>query len=339
MLIFLLIILLLCSAVVLVPIKNNKIKVLLYSLVGFSLMIAAAFRKGWADYDVYIEYFQHINKGYDVPVEISYGLISKFVYIVSDDVILLFIIYAFLGVTLKLIAISKLSKLWFLSLIFYISYYYIVQDLIQIRAAVATGFVLLSIKPLYDRKFLPFFLFFLCAFFFHYSAIVILPLWFLSKKKGKSIFLASLIPLSYVFFFLGLNFILNLVPIPAIQEKILLYKSLQELGEHNTINVFNIKFLLKVILFYIFLWKADTLVGYNKYIYLLIKIYGISLFVFPALAFLPILSYRMNEIYGIVEIILFPLLIYTANPRFLSKIIVILLGFSFYLMYLNLISY
>lgn len=339
MVIFLSVVLGLCSIVSLYPVHRYKVNIFIYLFVGFLLMLAASFREGWADYETYIDYYNGIVAGQEIIVEISYVWISKLVYILYDDIILLFIIYAVLGVSLKLVAISKLSEFWFLSLIFYISYYFIVQDLIQIRAAVATGFLLLCIIPMYTRKLIPFIFFFLCAFLFHYSAIAILPLWFLSKTKCNTFFWACLIPASYVVFLLGINVVIGLIPIPAIQEKILVYQSLQELGKHNDINVFNIKYLLKVVLFYLFLWKSDLLIQHNKYTHLLIKIYGISLFVFPLFASLPILSYRLNELYGIVEIILFPLLILIAKPRGIAKPIVIVLGISFFLMYVHLISY
>ena len=57
---------------------------------------------------------------------------------------------------------------------------------------------------------------------------------------------------------------------------------------------------------------------------------GMSLFTFPALSSLPVLSFRVSELYGISEIILFTSIYYTIRPAWLAKTIVITIGVALF---------
>lgn len=118
------------------------------------------------------------------------------------------------------------------------------------------------------------------------------------------------------------------IPIPDIQDKLDMYNSLQGSGIEwmDKINVFNLVFLVKVLIFYIMLWKYDLLKLRNEYFPILLKIYCLSLFVFPAFSFFPVAAFRMSEYYGVVEIIFFPLLIYITKPPKYSIPIIVAIG-------------
>jgi hypothetical protein len=62
---------------------------------------------------------------------------------------------------------------------------------------------------------------------------------------------------------------------------------------------------------------------HNKYTIVLLNIYAVSLFMYPALAMMPVLAGRVNELLGIVEIVLFPLLYYIISPRYISALIIV----------------
>ena len=102
----------------------------------------------------------------------------------------------------------------------------------QIRVGVAAGFFLLALKPLAERQFKKFILYILIASFFHYSAIILFPFWFITNKKFNKkewYFYLSLIPLGYLFTTFTYN-ILIYIPIENIRLKLEMYKSLQESG-------------------------------------------------------------------------------------------------------------
>jgi hypothetical protein len=240
-----------------------------------------------------------------------------------------------------MIAIKQLSNLWFLSLLFYIASYYILHELIQIRAGVAVGFLLLSIKSIYERNGKQFLFFSTCSVFFHYSGLLILPLWFLSPTSHKFIWFLF-IPIAYLIYVIGIDissYITMLVPIVAVQEKLIAYQNSNIFD--NTINLFSMGRIMKISIFYLLLWKIDMIQKYNKYAILMLKIYGISLCILPFFPSTPTVADRVMEFYEIVTIILYPLLIYIIKPVQYSKILILSMGlyifihFSRYLLLWN----
>lgn len=71
----------------------------------------------------------------------------------SSSYISFFMIYAMLGVSLKLYAIKTLLKDGFLfSLVIYLLLYYVLHELTQIRVGVASALFLLSLKDVLERR-------------------------------------------------------------------------------------------------------------------------------------------------------------------------------------------
>ncbi len=275
------------------------------------------------DYGEYVNMYKYINENVDILTEFTFVWIAK----LSQSTTILFIIYAILGVSLKFIAIKQLTKLWFLSVMIYCSYFFLLHDFTQIRVAVSSGLLLLCIKPIYHRDWKRFLIYSTIAISFHYSAIIILPLWILGSKPRRSI-LALSVPFGYLIYFSGIDLIAS-IPIPYVQEKLAIYQKMQELGDDawSSINVFNLVFLVKIVLFYLFILKYELIALQNKYFPILIKIQAISIMSFTIFAQMPILGFRINELFGIVEIITLPFLYYLFSPRFFSKLIVCAMGF------------
>lgn len=305
--------------------KLSQVFLLALSLV---LVLLSGFRNGdqFPDYSAYLIMYDDIKTD-EVIVEPSFLLIANIVHFVFNNVLFLFVIYALIGVSIKLTAIKQLTDLWLLSLVVYVSNFFILHEMIQIRAGVAAAFLLLCIKPIYDRNLKKFLLFSLLSMFFHISAIIVLPLWFIVKINKRILIyvLTAIIPIAFCIYFLNLT-ILNFIPIPYVQEKLDLYIYLQELEVADFltgINVFNYVFLAKILIFYFLLYKHAVITANNKYGMILLTIYGIALFMYPALAMMPVMATRVSELLGVVEIILFPLVYYTFANKDFTKILII----------------
>ena len=326
------------SLIAFISIKNRLNKIAVFVFLGFILILIAAFRseEGNPDYKIYLRYFEEQDFLF---VEPTFVVLSKMVsFLFGPYPIFIFIIYAILGVTLKFIAIKQLSKLYFLSIVVYIGNFFILHDMIQIRAGVASALLLLCIKPIYDRNLKNFLIITLLAVLFHVSAIVILPLWFLPKIRERILVLLlyMIIPIACIIYFLKTNLIF-ILPIPVIQEKIDLYIELQDSGVENAlteINVFNYLFLFKIFIFYFLLIKYKVLLFHNKYALILLAIYGIGLFSYAALATIPVFAGRISGLFEIVEIILIPFLYYAISPKFISKLLVVFWGLGMILIHL-----
>lgn len=325
----------------------GEYKKYIYIGIGAVLILLAATKEVGIDNDSknYEYFFLH----YDDPilsktVEFSFLYLCKILYSLFKDVHSIFFIYALIGISLKMIAIRKLSKLYFLPLLIYISYYYILHDLTQIRAAVASGFFLLALSyQIRNQKKIAFTLL-ICATFFHYSALCLFPILFIGNKdmsiKSKVIW-GSIVPFAYFIYFLHINLIL-IIPIPFIANKIETYQQLMETGKFgDEINVFNLVLLVRIAIFYYNLYFIDTIKEKCSGANLIVKIEGLSLACFPGLAVLPVMAFRISELYGIVDIIAMTYIYYTIKQKNIAKTIVSIIGISLLLInlfYVKLLS-
>lgn len=321
----LIVVYLVCSVA---SLENRRTAKVVYIAVGITLTLLAALRPEGVDND-YAEYVSHFNN-YDqiALLEPTFKAIAWFSHtFLGSNYIFLFAVYAVLGVTLKFIAIRELSNFALLSVAIYISQFFILHEMTQIRAGIASSFMLLSIKPLFERNWRRFLLYALCATAFHLSGVIILALWFINPHRRLKIYLL-LIPAAILIYLLGVD-ILGIIPIPYLSAKIAIYQNLREYTDcvHNHINLFNSLYLVRLGLCYLLFWAAPTLRKHNRYFTLLLKIYTISLAAMPLFAPIPVVAFRTHELLGIVEIILVPTLVFLFRPTNIAYLVVILYGF------------
>jgi hypothetical protein len=298
----------------------------LFTFFWILLILTSAFR-GDVDRD-YGGYIDMLQRTYTFVVEPTFVFFSKIINnFLGGKYIFIFIFYALLGVSIKMYAIKKLTNLKFFSLLIYFCGFFILQEMTQIRVGVAAGFMLISIIFLEKRNLSFFLLSSLFAFLFHYSAIIIFPLWFIYKINKPILFL--LIPVSYFVYFIDINLIYNL-PIPGVNDKISMYQIIaDEKVEVVKTNVFNYILLLNIILYYIFLSNYNLLKNKNKYFPILIRIYLISISTYILFAKMPIFSTRVSEIYGVVQIIIIPFLFYIFKMKLIPKALIVIISSVF----------
>lgn len=318
-----------------ISIPYRLYKIGLFVFLGFILITVAGLRKEGVDRDYanYKDAFEGTNL-IGFAAEPSFAFICWIIKVfLNNNVIFLFVIYALIGVFIKFYAIKQLTEFWFLSICIYISYLYTLQELTQIRVGVATGILLLSIKPLYDRKFLIFFVLSILAFLFHFSTFFIVILWFLDHKKINTKLWFFLILFSCLFgialkdYFAAISSVFALGPL---ENKVLAY----QFDNNSLLNVFNVWQLLRCGLSFLFLYKIDLLQKNNLYSIILVKIYVLATCVFFLLSFNPAFSGRISDVLAVVDIVLIPFLIYVFKPQFFAKTIVFLIGLAY--LFLNL---
>lgn len=302
-----------------------------YYALGFLLILIAGFRSenSCRDYNEYRRYYEGIKAvGNIYFIEPTFVLIT----LITPRIEWLMLIYASLGVTIKLSGIKRLTEFYFLSLLLYFSSSFIVHEMIQIRVGIATGLLLLCIEPIYNRNFRKFILIVLTAALFHYSALIILPLYFLKANKLNLILYSSIIPISYLLHAFGIHMTSILIMFPnieSIQQKLLIQQQAMSIALNPTpINVFNILQLLKIVFIYVLIWKISILQISNKYIPILLKIYIFSIATFVLFADIPVFAFRISEFMGITEIILIPMIIYILKPKFIAYALCVLFAFG-----------
>jgi hypothetical protein len=310
--------------------ENTIINLLIFA----SLILIASLRLPYSTKDTsnYIYAFNSISDfSTFIRFEPTFVLITLVTKFMSFSWNFLFFVYASIAISIKFISIKKISNFYFVSIFVYISNFYILHELTQIRVGIATAILLSSIKPLYDRKAINFLIHITIAVLFHYSAFVFYILWFLNPFKLNKYSLISILFFSYILVLnnITLTFLLKEVKISQFVKLFDFYSSKNLSRQTNVVNIFNAFFIIRFFLCIYLICNYEYLSKINKYFILLIKIYVIGLTLFLLFSDFTIVSFRISELFLIVEIILFPLLIFLFRPQLISKFIPILISFIY----------
>ena len=321
----------------------KRYRFFLYILMGFVMVLIAGLREIGLDPDSenYEYSFHHYYQSSEMGmVEPSFTLISAILNVFTDNVHLLFLVYAFLGVTIKLYAFKKNLQCIFVPMMLYTSFYFVLHEMTQIRAGVVSALFLLAVYHIAKKEKRKALLLIIVGSFFHYSSLALLPTLVFGNKDFKrkgSILIALLIPLSYLIYFGGISMLLN-TDIPLVGNKLAIYQQAMEKGKMTVnINVFDPVHLVSVMLFYYTLYFRKTITAFNENYNVVIKIVAIGLFLHTSLAFLPVLALRISQLYCIVNIFLSSGIVYTFKQKWMGITVLVLL--SIFQMYLALPHY
>lgn len=320
-----------CSILFLIEEHNQKWNVWAYTGLAVCLIFIAAFRPEGMDndFDTYVSLINNNKDDDTIAVEWSFLFFSKTLMAIFDNYRSVFLFYAILGVSIKCIAMKKLSPSYFGPLCIYIGNFFIMHEFTQIRAGVAAAILLLATYYIQKKQRAYACTCILCATFFHYSSLAFMPILFMPSgdmNRTQRILWALLIPFGYILYFAHIQ--VTSLPIPYIEDKIEAYQSLRDIGFIDEVNVFNLLILLKIAVFYYLLYYYDYVKKINPAFPLCFRLMGLSLFMFCALSDLPVLSFRISELYGIVELVLFTAISYTILPKWLGKLATISLAFA-----------
>lgn len=316
--------------------RTKRYNKAIYISIGVILFLCAGFKEIGFDNDSenYEFFYNHYDDPYvQMAVEYSYLFLSQLFNSLTDDAHIMFILYSGAGILLKMTAMKRLSELWFLPLLVYMGNYYILHDMTQIRACVVSGIFMMAIIPLAENRKGLTALLLLLGCVFHYSTLALFPVLFLSNKdmsKRTRLMWSLLVPLGYLLCFANIN-LLTEIPIPYIGDKLAAYQELSERGiKGSDINIFNAVFVVTWFTYIYILYFYDTVIKHNKYLPLMLRLTGLSVFSFLALSFLPVLSFRISELYGIAEIFIFANIYYTIKPGWLAKSVVAIVGIALF---------
>ena len=321
----------LCFASVLVlQIGTRQTALIRYLFVGVALFLIAGLRSDQVDLDYqgYVDYYNDVLDAGFVNVEPTFILLSEFVRSSVGNTVVLFIIYAALGIGLKLVGIAQLSKFPLASLLVYFSGFFLLWEMTQIRAAVAGGLLLLCVRPIRNKRLLPFLALWALAVSFHYAALILLPLYFLRADSAKGWIYYSLIPFASVLYFANVDLVdlASLAPVQLIELKI---KSYETYADADVDNIYNAVYLCRCALGLLLFANRDFLSRQNEYFLVLLKVYFVALFIHVALASIPGISSRLSELLLVVEVILIPMLIHLFKDRAIGHTVVALASLVF----------
>lgn len=292
---------------------------IIFPLLIATICFVAIFRIGDSlpDYATYIDYIDSVTRGYEVFIESSFVWVVRTFYTDIFKEYGVFAFYAIVSIFIKMISIRKMSSLVVLAIVVYLSNIYIVQDLIQIRAGVASALFLFSVYYYVSNKTKVAIFLNVLAIIFHISAIIGLIIFFFNKKSINTRVWTAFLPISFVIAALGLINATLLKVIPGDKLSIYIITS-----ESESINIYNVLFLCKFAICLYILRHGKQLSEISKYFPLLCKIYVLSICAFLCLSPLPTLAFRSQGYLEVVEIVLFPMIAFTFSKLWLGKAVV-----------------
>ena len=245
-----------------------------------------------------------------------------------------FLLYAFLGVSLTMLAIMRLSPMPWLSVIVYLCLFFVLHEMTQIRAGVAVAFFLLAIPDIANRNLKSYLIKTALAISFHYSAIVMILLYFISPSKKRILtywflpiigfLVATTMPSGVLNF---LEYIAVYFP-RAISSKITIYLALYNSGAYETLNIFNLYILSLIFIYYFSLFCISRF--NNSLSVILVKLLGIQIFVYYFFSILPVFSLRISEFISVSLIFYFPNFVLLFKQKLLPSLFVLTLSIAFF---------
>lgn len=339
MYIFLFVLFVLVALLSLVEDHIDNRKRLYIILAAIPIMIAAATFKditAVADSEAYESMFYNNDDALiEIATEPSFIYLSRIVLFFGGGIAVVFFIYALISIPIKMAIINKMTPYLFSALVIYIPVYYELHDLVQIRAAVAGAFLMLALYLYADKRYLYTTLAFIAAIMCHYSSAVFLPIFFvgnLNINKAWRIVLSCLIPIGFMLYLTHRD-LMFILPESVTAGKIDLYKKSAETGtgwEEMLAPYKNMYFMIKCVLFYLYIYFYDYLKQRNSYFSLVLIVEACSLFWLLSMATIPVLASRVSDLYGIIDALFFTYIIYLIKPKIVARLCIIATGLYMY---------
>jgi len=308
-------------------------------LIIICLVIFAGFRgknvdRDYSNYLYKLENATTITKGFKLlfaePASelvkiVATGITSKpFVY---------FLIFAILGVSIKVYVITKYSQFFFLSMCLYLADSFFLHEMTQIRAGVGIGIFLYALQFIKKRQFVKYFIAIIIASFFHLSIILTLPFYTISTKKTQQLLYLILFILS---FFSGI-IIMRIINSITVYNSII-YRLTYYMKLNLTANFKNPLLLLRYVIVFFVIYQMPKIKRLDENALLYTKIFIFSVMFFNAFSFMPAVGLRLRELFGSVEILLFPMYVRLFKEKRVAAFFLFLLSIGIILGYLFVIK-
>lgn len=344
MIIIVIVALLLVAMAIYSPLLNERSRNMLYAFAAVVLILVVVLRH----YDCNRDFFVY-HQLYDMAppmsmlksslseynaniiTEFSFSSLCTFLKDTGNsdkmNFIIIFAIYALLGVSINLYAIKKLSDLEFFALFIYYSNMFFLHEMTQVRAGVAIGLMLLGVAALRDEKYLKFVLYILIGSFFHTSALMGFVLLVFRKMRasatvwGVAFLLCVIVHLTHY----DILNIINIIPIEFYQYKLKRYILLQD-REGFEINYLNFSFLVQMMVLVLCFFYQEKLEKEDKHVNILLNMVAFSSCCYLFFGQIPGFAVRISELYNSGLVVLLPLIIKVMNPKALSQSLVIVIG-------------
>jgi hypothetical protein len=296
-----------------------------YFLLAFFILFAGTRMIGF-DYKTYSEIFSYASYGNlgEVDIEIGWAFLS---YVFSGPGFNIFLLFvALCSVLLYGSFFKRYSPYVFLSLLIYYSSYFIVKEMGQMRQGLAIGLATLAFTVSIDKKIWKFIALFLVAFSIHYSAIVILPVYYLCNHHWKTKFILICIFLGMCFIFVDIGVVMtkviSILPISGAQEKVASLLLSDVLSKKLGLNSSTI---LRLVIMLLMLAYRRPLSARYPFFEALIMLYFYGLMLYLVFNSLSEFAQRTSAYFRILEAVILPCILVLVRQRKERLVIICLL--------------
>ena len=213
--------------------------------------------------------------------EPSFLYLSNLLRSLSLGVNALFLTYATISISIHLPILWKLSRMPLLTLTIYISYYYMMQEIVQMRAGVAAGFFLWAIYFYVEKRKAISLACILMGTFFHYSAAAGLLLFIMRDQlpQWQKIVLYLLIPIGLAVYIIDIDYS-RLIPEQLGGDKLEVYRGLKDRGVEDDYAGWplrnNILIWMNMVLYTASIYYSELLNKHCKYVIIAIKVQALA---------------------------------------------------------------
>ena len=285
------------------------------------LVLALAFMAGFQangvtkDYDNYQASFEGI---YEITASESGGLYiyePGFLAVVLFCRILFkenyglacFAVFAFSSVLLKIISIKRTPYNPYLVILFYLTGYFVLQEMTEIRIGVASAIFLIGVIYYIRGNTAAYIGLILLATCFHYSAILYLVTLFFRRSAFNYYIFGALLALALVLGFVQvpvLDFLGGFVDTSV--NRVAVQLELVQKGYITEINVFNVVNLFGIACCsYFLLFVPKKVLLSDKYLTFFLKCYILAIFLLSLLSGVASIAFRVSELFGVVSMFLY----------------------------------
>lgn len=317
-----------------INVKSSNRYILLLLLTVF-LVFFSAFRSNNPDWEQYVEMQQITIKSTSfVSADVSFDIICKFLNLFSDSPILMFSFYALCSVCLNVDSFRKYSPYFLISILVYFVHHYVLKDMIQIRAGLASALCLYSIRYLSNNQYKKFFIIWAIAVFTHLTAFVWLLTFFCFKYKISVKTIRLVILISFIIGFVyPLGNLIKLFAI-GIDERLNYYIAYGSSGFASSLGIINNVNVWKTLFWNLwFIYYYNYYNSINRYFKGLYYAYFCGLCWMVLFNDFSIISARMSNILLCVEPVLLSMSLYsfknTSKPFFWVVLVFYSLGIFF----------
>lgn len=283
------------------------------------------------DHENYENIYSYVVNGQNYLIEPTFYAFSYFSKLICNSPVILFIIFALIGVYIKSKAILKLSVYPTLAIFVYYCDYFLLHEMTQIRVGVAAGICFLSLHEYVNGNKLKFIYYIAFATIFHVSAMLFVLLLFIPKgdiKRKEFYFYITLLIASYTLYFSNYGFasLFSLIPIDFVQQKFLMYSQQVENGNSIDVNVFSILQIIKI--FSIVILYSYFKINNSRVRYIdctILRLYIYSCIAWVIFFDIPAFAIRISELFGFSEVLLLPILAISFKQKSIGLLIVILI--------------